>query len=645
MNYVFLSLALTSLLLFSSFFINKSKSGRKVFIVISSVYSVGYLIWRACFTIPTDSLANLTFALLLFIAEAIGHLQAIVFRVLFWEDYTPPQASIEAFPQLPTVDVLIATYNEPEDLLKLTTIGCLNIDYPKDKLNIYLCDDGRRQSVKELATQLGIGYITRDENKHAKAGNINNALTKTQSEFVLLLDADMVPNPIILKKIIPQFSDDKVGFVQTPQVFYNPDPFQYNLYLEKYIPNEQDLFMRKIQAGRARYNALIHVGTNAVFRRSALEEIGGIPYGSITEDILTGMLLQNNGYKSVFLKDTLALGLSPDQFADLVKQRDRWARGSIQIVKKWRICQLPGLNFMQKLLYTDSIVYWFYGLRKMTFLLSPLLVTFFGISIFKAPPLEVISIMIPVYLTTSRQFNSLFKKERSIAWAHIYDSALAPFAAWAIIRELFFPDTKFVVTPKDRKQIDGGINLKYAFPHLIVLLLNITAVILITTRLIQGTSLVYLYTINLFWIIYNSVGTAISLLLTIERPRYRAKERFNTNLSARVCCMAETNCCQEGVIVDISEKGFQVILPQPVQHKIGEVIKIQSDELGNTTVKIAWIKGNKIGLQFIEPNYAISKLIPFMFQDEAKFSGTIDSKHDDFREILLYELARVIRRP
>ena len=238
MNYVFLSLALTSLLLFSSFFINKSKSGRKVFIVISSVYSVGYLIWRACFTIPTDSLANLTFALLLFIAEAIGHLQAIVFRVLFWEDYTPPQASIEAFPQLPTVDVLIATYNEPEDLLKLTTIGCLNIDYPKDKLNIYLCDDGRRQSVKELATQLGIGYITRDENKHAKAGNINNALTKTQSEFVLLLDADMVPNPIILKKIIPQFSDDKVGFVQTPQVFYNPDPFQYNLYLEKYIPNE-----------------------------------------------------------------------------------------------------------------------------------------------------------------------------------------------------------------------------------------------------------------------------------------------------------------------------------------------------------------------------------------------------------------------
>ena len=217
MNYIYVGIISICILIVSSLLAKRSKKGRKVFIILSSVYSIVYLFWRAFFTLPTDSMINFIFAFLLFMAEAIGHIQSLIFKVLFWEDYKEPQASLDSFLELPTVDILIATYNEPEELLKLTAIGCINIDYPKEKVNIFLCDDGRRQKVKELADQLGIGYITRTDNKHAKAGNINNALTKTKGEVILLLDADMVPHPRILKRILPQFTDPEVGkFFITP---------------------------------------------------------------------------------------------------------------------------------------------------------------------------------------------------------------------------------------------------------------------------------------------------------------------------------------------------------------------------------------------------------------------------------------------
>ncbi len=641
MNYIYLGLFSICILIVSSLLAKRSKKGRKAFIVLSSVYSIVYLFWRAFFTLPTDSVINFFFAFLLFMAEAIGHIQSLIFKVLFWEDYKEPPASLDSFLELPTVDILISTYNEPEELLKLTAIGCLNIDYPKEKVNIFLCDDGRRQKVKELADQLGIGYITRTDNKHAKAGNINNALTQTKGEFILLLDADMVPHPRILKRILPQFTDPKVGFVQTPQVFYNADPFQYNLYMENFIPNEQDFFMRKIQAGKARYNAVMHVGTNAIFRRSALLEIGGVPYGSITEDMLTGMLLQNKGYKSVFIKDTLALGLSPDKFSDLVKQRDRWARGGIQIAKNWRIWRLPGLSFMQKLLYTDSIVYWFYGLRKMVFILTPSLVTFLGVSVLNVEPLKLVAFFLPGYLASVIQFRSLFKSDRTMAWAHIYDTVLAPFASWAVIKELFLPDTKFVVTPKTREEDKGGLNVKLAHPHIIVLLTNLIAAGFILNHMFRTDQIRYdLYTINLFWIIYNSLGLIVAVLVTIERPRIRHKERFATDLGAEICCETEIGCCQEGRILDISEGGLRVGFAKPVSPQIGEVIKVKSEDLGNLATKVTWKKSNEIGLQFLNPEAVIAKIITIMFRDEAKYRGTIDSKYDNFYEILFYELKR-----
>ena len=301
---------------------------RTPFVIISIAYNIVYLVWRAGYTLPLSyGILSAALGVALLLAECMGFFQSSIYRLLFIKPYQIKARPLSDWPTPPSVDVLIATYNEDVSILERTILACLNLDYPVDRLQIYLCDDGRRPNVHALCDTLGIRYLSRADSQNAKAGNLNNALGQSKGEFVMLLDADMVPKSNFLQKTIGYFLDDQVGFVQTPQVFYNPDPFQHNLRFNQKIPNEQDFFMLDIQAARANYNAVLHVGTNAVFRRKALDEIGGIPTGTITEDMATGMLIQAKGYQSVFVREVLCTGLSVESFRDLIHQRERWCRG------------------------------------------------------------------------------------------------------------------------------------------------------------------------------------------------------------------------------------------------------------------------------------------------------------------------------
>jgi Glycosyltransferases, probably involved in cell wall biogenesis len=174
-----------------------------------------------------------------------------------------------------------------------------------------------------------------------------------------------------LKNTVGYFIDENMAFVQTPQVYYNKDMYQHNLNQD--IPNEQDFFMRDVEEARASKRATLHVGTNAVFRRKYVEEIGGYPTSSITEDMAVGMLLQNRGYDSVFLNEELVLGLSANNFEELVKQRDRWCRGNLQAFKSFNPIFMKGLTFSQKIAYIDGVLYWLSSIQKMIFILSPII--------------------------------------------------------------------------------------------------------------------------------------------------------------------------------------------------------------------------------------------------------------------------------
>ena len=357
-----------SLLLVTYFLSRKNANYRFLLIIVNTIISLIYIIWRIT-VIPTNNgILSFILGIILYLAELLGLIAFFNFQYIFAKKYKLKLKTLDNFRSgnIPNVDVLICTYNEPLSLLEKTIAASTNLKYPKHKLKIYVCDDGDRKNLKRLCDRYNVNYITRDNNEGAKAGNINNALKYINGDLFAVLDADMIPREEFLEKTVGYFSDENMAFVQTPQVYYNQDMYQYNL--KKKIPNEQDFFMRDIQESRASRGAVLHVGTNAVFRKKYIDEIGGYPTCSITEDMAIGMLLQEKGYLSTFVNEELVLGLSATTFTELVKQRDRWCRGNLQVLKHFNPLFSKGLTFSQKVAYFDGVVYWFSNLQKIIYI-------------------------------------------------------------------------------------------------------------------------------------------------------------------------------------------------------------------------------------------------------------------------------------
>lgn len=224
-------------------------------------WTVLYLLWRTFCTVPLEyGILSAVAGIALLVVEILGMLEAFVhyFNMYKIENHEVPRVPAEEFPD---VDVFIATYNEPVDLLYKTVNGCIHMKYPdKNKVHIYLCDDGKRQEVRELAEQMGVGYIDRENHEGAKAGNLNHAMSVTSSPLIATFDADMIPKNNFLMVMVSYFVHQeiknreleekdrvKIGFIQSPQSFYNPDLFQFNLFSENRIPNEQDYFYKDVQ--------------------------------------------------------------------------------------------------------------------------------------------------------------------------------------------------------------------------------------------------------------------------------------------------------------------------------------------------------------------------------------------------------------
>lgn len=511
------------LIILLSFISDKNIHLRRVFLTTSLLLNLVYLLWRSAFTLDFTSIISIFLGILLLISEWLGLFRTGIFNLQFWKNYSPPTLRKDTGFS-PTVDILIATYNEPSSILMRTIAGALSIHYPKDRMRIHVCDDGRRSEVRELAKHLGVEYITREKNEHAKAGNLNNALKKTSGELILILDADMVPRKNILEAMIPYMEDAKVGFVQTPQTFFNRDPYQEHLGKMDNIPNEQEMFMTIIQQGRANYNATLHVGTNALFSRKALDSIGGIPTGSITEDMATGMLLQANGFRSVFVNQTLATGLSPEDFSDYIVQRERWCRGNIQVGKKWNPLTVKGLSLPQRLIYFDGILYWFAGIQKMFYIMAPLLFTYFGIVFLKADILTIAYFLFPAMFASNMLYKSIYNKANTVL-SHIQDISISPYLGMAALNELFFSkQSVFRVTPKGKNSGKGVYLWGIAIPFLILALLSLGGIGLCLYNL-QDIGIDAAF-INLVWIVYNLVGIGLSLRLCYIPPKKRGMERF-----------------------------------------------------------------------------------------------------------------------
>jgi cellulose synthase (UDP-forming) len=286
--------------------------------VAALAWGVGYLIWRVGWS--GQGASPVAFGMLL-VTEIYG-LWAL--GTLAWFSWSRPATTRPPATPGRKVDVYVCTYDEPYEVVAATLAGCRALTYPHIT---YLLDDGRRPEMEELAELAGARYLTRPDNSHAKAGNINAALPRTGGELVLMLDADHVPMPDALDAMVGYFDDEQVALVQSPHDFFNHDSAQHY----SVGRHEQSLFYRVVCPGKDRHGAAYWCGSAALMRRAALLEIGGVATETIAEDFHTTIRLQRHGWTSHYHDEVLVQGLAPHDLDGYLLQRDRWARGNLAV--------------------------------------------------------------------------------------------------------------------------------------------------------------------------------------------------------------------------------------------------------------------------------------------------------------------------
>lgn len=584
--------------------------------LVSAACCLVYMAWRATVIPFEHGWWSALLGILLYAAEALGVIMFFNFIYLFSKDHRIEHGTRTLDETAPTVDVLVCTYNEPVNLLRMTVAACANMQYPEGKMRVWVCDDGRRPEVRAMCDLFGVGYISREDNAHAKAGNINHALTQTNGELFAVFDADMIPKKDFLLRTVAHFSDDNLAFVQTPQVYYNGDSYQYSMKTEA-IPNEQDFFMRHIQEARAANGAVLHVGTNAVFRREHVLEIGGYPTDSITEDMAVGMLLQAKGRSSLFLNDELAFGLSAATFSDLVTQRDRWCRGNLQVLKKHNPLTQPGLTLPQRIAYFDGALYWFSNVQKMVFILVPMIFLFTQTAVLDCQLTDLACLYIPYMLGQLLAFKVLAGGGRTLLWAHLYEVTMAPHLCVSIAKELFGFKSEFKVTSKDPIKQETSFQYRIAAPHLLLAAATLAGWI-VCARAVAAEGLgAEGLLVNLAWSAYNLLALAVSAFVALQKHTVRPSHRLTPAIAETILIERASNGrtdVAKGSLKDISGDGIDVVLDAESALRAGDGVRaiVRSIPCECT---VSRVDENLASLAFAELSAEALRALMGVFQD------------------------------
>ncbi len=501
--------------------LDKYESGPKIVVYfLAALASIIYLIYRIAYTMPFELRpVDIIIGLLVLIVEIVETFEYIIYyaNVLIYKKVSPKTPVVKG--DLPDVDVFVATLNEDEDVLRGTLKACAAMKYPDPKkMHIYLCDDGERKKLKKLAREFGAKYIARTTHNFAKAGNYNFALKQSDSPYVAIFDADMRPDKNFLMKTMPFFvKEEKVGFVQTPQSFNNPDIFQAR-YSTK-MPLEQDYFYRYIQLARNNNNSVIMCGTNCVLSRQALKEAGGFAQATIAEDVATGMLMEAKGYRGIAISEVLAHGEAVNDVAGFLRQRSRWGRGCIQTAKSYGIFSVKGLTMAQKLDYFVSIKYWCFGLRRTFFMALPLIYVFFHVIAIEGDLRVFLPLFFTQYLLKRFVIDWMEGRRKSSTWMKIYELIQAPYMLLVVLGELVgISSKKFVVTKKGgAAKKKGGADIMLFFAHWLLLMLNGLGLAVAIFKLVhEGLEL---YIIPIIWIAINVIYLLFVLLFDLRSSR------------------------------------------------------------------------------------------------------------------------------
>jgi cellulose synthase (UDP-forming) len=480
----------------------------------------------------------------------------------------------------PLVDVLICTFNENRLILEQTIVGAMSMNYPHAR--VWICDDGRRDWLRQLCQEHGCGYITRRDNAHAKAGNINNALVYLYDageppEFISILDADFVPKPDFLTRCIALMRDPSVGIVQTPQHFVNPDPIQGNLALSRVWPDEQRYFFDVLMASKDAWGAAFCCGTSSVIRFNALMQIGGFPTDSVTEDYLVTLRLRATDYQTIYLNEPLSLGLAPEGIKEYITQRSRWCLGFVQICrgKSGPLRCRNGLTFVDRVILLGTFLYWSatHAFRLLA-LIIPILFLLFGIQAVHASIEDALSYFLPCFIVQMSIMAWVTQARIVPIMADVSQLISAHSVLKAVVAGLLRPvGQKFKVTAKGGNR--DVLFVEWSLLRMLLAYLALTIIAVISAFVLNGGwSLQESSSIALFWSWYNILILTLTCLVCIEQPRKRKAERLQSGERVGVCWNGEISWQP---VLDISTSGLRIGGRAPVGN--GQPVTIRMGDI------------------------------------------------------------------
>lgn len=503
---------------------------------ISLVAMGRYAWWRLSHTLHFETTLEAILGYGLLAAEAYTWLVVVLgFVQTAWPLHRKP-APLRGEPQQwPTVDVYIPTYNEPLEVVRPTVLAAMALDWPADKLRVYLLDDGKREVMRAFAQEFGVGYITRSDNRHAKAGNLNHALGKTQGDLIAIFDCDHIPVHSFLKTAVGWFQKDpQCAMLQTPHHFFSPDPFERNLGTFRRVPNEGALFYGLIQDGNDFWNATFFCGSCAVIRRGPLEEVGGIAVETVTEDAHTALKLHRRGYHTAYIRDVQAAGLATESLSAHIGQRIRWARGMAQIFRVDNPFLGKGLDIWQRICYGNAMLHFFFGLPRLVFLTAPMVYLFSGLHVIATTSLMLLLYVVPYILQATIANAHIQGPYRHTFWAEVYETVLAWYIALPTTVALLAPKLgKFNVTAKGGLVEDAYFDSYISRPYVLLVLLNLAAFATGIWFLFWGTGRdTVALLLNLVWTTYSVFMLGAAMGVAGETRQVRRMHRVATQMRA-----------------------------------------------------------------------------------------------------------------
>ena len=628
---------------------------------LSLIVTSRYLFYRVSYTLNFDSWINGLTCLMLFGAElyAIATLVLSYFQTLKIKDRTPIDLSIFPQEEWLKVDIYIPTYNEDVEIVRKTAIAALAVDYPEEKRRVYVLDDGRaekyrtrRQHLRQMCEDVGCTMLVRDNNDHAKAGNINTAMKRTDGDLILILDCDHIPSRQILKHTVGFFMvNQKVALVQTPHWFYNPDPFERNLLTSGVIPVGNELFYKVLQKGNDFWNAAFFCGSAAIVRKEYLLQIGGIAVETVTEDCHTSFRLHSLGYESVYYDKIMVAGLAPETFSSYIGQQVRWARGMAQILRLENPLINPKLNLRipQRICYFSATSHFFYGVPRLTYAIVPTLFLLFGVRPVLGLGLETLAYAFPHILIALNTNYITYKNVRFSFWNEILEFVMAYQSGIVTFMALINPKLgSFNVTDKGVEVTKRSFDWQSVMPLLFVTAIVVSALIAVPFWLILRPEDTEAVLVNAFWCLFNLVLLSAAILVALEQPQMRRMHRLERKLCARVYSQGQM---WAGITANVSESGAQIVLES--WPNLPDEVEVELEGDFGTTVRlksrIVWIEPTSdsqvsIAIQYLEPTQVqLDRLVLVIYSEvEEWYSQNRENVDAPFQSF--WFLASAIRR-